>query len=148
MAIAVGKRKRDEEDDNEDGVDLKARFQAAFEARFKPLAKTSSPALPKVERIDQAASVIEEEDEDEDESEDSEWDGLSDEGDALVIVDHGSAKITDDEALRRQEMKVFMASCFGDNIAGLHANVVTEFQTTHTSSESSSRGQSEDGRCR
>ncbi len=50
MAVSIGKRKRNHgEDDAEDvagdGQDLKALFQKAFEARFKPLPPSESLPL-------------------------------------------------------------------------------------------------------
>ncbi|WPH00894.1 Hypothetical protein R9X50_00372800 [Acrodontium crateriforme] len=113
MAVSLGKRKRPEpkkvvakktakaeksESDSDD--DIRARFQRAFEARFKPL---ETPKVP----VRQDASGDES-----DEAEvqaDSDWSGISDEEDAVEVVEHGPGIELDREEQKR-EMKAFMSS--------------------------------------
>lgn len=121
MAVSLGKRKTrgeaEEPDDNENDNDLRARFQRAFEAKFRPLdGSKKSAKLTK--------QVVEEEDESLDDEE-SGWSGLSDEDEdddledyededddeseqqQIEIIDHGSTQKSEDED-RAYEKKAFM----------------------------------------
>ncbi|KAK3067892.1 pre-rRNA processing and 40S ribosomal subunit assembly [Teratosphaeriaceae sp. CCFEE 6253] len=110
MAVALGKRKRhereriDHAEDVEDG-DARARFQRAFEAKFKPLRKTEkSSASSKADPPEAVLNVVQDEDQI------SDWSGLSDEDDAVEIVEHALAGATASEDLAKQELKAFMSS--------------------------------------
>ena len=103
MAVSIGKRKRgsDPEADGdglEDEGALRARFQRAFEAKFKPL-----------ERVEPIPSKADDEisDEEDEGADESDWSGLSDEAEAVVVVQHGSTEY-DEQYSRRQDKKEFM----------------------------------------
>ncbi|KAK5167404.1 pre-rRNA processing and 40S ribosomal subunit assembly [Saxophila tyrrhenica] len=101
MAASSGKRKRDNSnDDSEDEGALRARFQKAFEAKFRPLdiKKPSPPPEPD-----------EDDHEDDEESEASDWEGLSDDEREVEVIQHGSARSPDAMAIER-EKKAFMSS--------------------------------------
>ena len=103
MAVSIGKRKRHESENesnisSEDEGAVRARFQQAFEAKFKPLER-STPFSLSEEPSDQ--------DESERSSDKSDWDGLSDGEGHLEIIDHegGHSKNQDQQ---NQERKTFM----------------------------------------
>lgn len=94
MTVALGKRKRRtdaekpqksvaaavvrrESSESSDGETAKALFRRAFEAKFKPLEKVERPKLDQVQG-----------DEDDDDGSHSDWDGLSEEEEAVEIVRH------------------------------------------------------------
>jgi hypothetical protein len=119
MAPALGKRKRisrvelerpsrspspssdSGESGESGGEDLQAIFRRAFEAKFKPL-----PVEPKKPKMEEAAA---QEDEDEDEGEDTDWAGLSDEGDGVEVIEFKSTRLDEDDAAKA-EMRAFMSS--------------------------------------
>lgn len=106
MAVEIlGKRKRrapeqittqEEIESNDD--DVRARFQKAFEAKFKPLPQIAI-----------STHVTHEDDEDaDDHDDDSDWDGISDEEEESVkVVDHWIEHDIEHEDQKR-EMKAFM----------------------------------------
>jgi len=117
MAVSLGKRKRTEiqrpaEEDEEDSEEERARqlFQRAFEAKFKPLTKHAAPAQVAVS--DRGASELDEEA--------SDWDGLSDDGDGVEIVDHGGVGEEDGMVVHSRAGKAYMSSKppSSDTIAG------------------------------
>ena len=111
MAISTGKRKRrddveDANNSNSDDDDIRARFQKAFEAKFKPLEVNQKPQ--KDAAMEQ--NVVQEDDQDDsDDLEDSDWSGLSEEENGVEVVSHAEAKPTDDIA-RQRGAKSFMVS--------------------------------------
>jgi hypothetical protein len=109
MAIALGKRKRradaEGSGDGGNGADddnVRALFQRAFEAKFKPLEKK--------EKLNEASETDEDSDSGDDGDEDD-WDGFSDEeeGGTVEVIQHDGGKNVDDERIRR-EKKLFMSS--------------------------------------
>ncbi|KAF2095247.1 hypothetical protein NA57DRAFT_79737 [Rhizodiscina lignyota] len=121
MAISLGKRKRHtaiparkdlpasdaSTSDLSDGEDVRAIFQRAFEARFKPLGSTK-----KKTKEEARTEVVEEllEDADGDDEEYSEWDGFSsdaedsevEEVERVEVVEHMSSSIPE---LRKAELR-------------------------------------------
>lgn len=108
MAVAIGKRKRggdskarDEETPDDD--EMRLRFQRAFEAKFKPLERSSQPKRITENAHDEVASG----------SEDSDFSGFSedeeeeDEGDHVEVIDHDQTRNGNSE-VARSEMRSFM----------------------------------------
>ncbi|KAI7220153.1 hypothetical protein KC333_g2513 [Hortaea werneckii] len=113
MAISTGKRKRrddveDSNHSNSDDDDIRARFQKAFEAKFKPLEVNQKPQ--KDAALEQNDAQEEEQD-DQDDPEDSDWSGFSEgeEEDGVEVVSHAEAKPNDDMA-RQRGANSFMSS--------------------------------------
>ncbi|KAI6881953.1 hypothetical protein KC363_g6094 [Hortaea werneckii] len=111
MAISIGKRKRrddieDSKHSSSDDDDIRARFQKAFEAKFKPLEVNEKPQ--KDAAPEQHVAQDDNQD-DTDDLEDSDWSGLSEEEDGVEVVSHAEAKPTDDIA-RQRGAKSFMSS--------------------------------------
>ena len=105
MAMSMGKRKReddegDSEDDTEDGSNMKALFQKAFEAKFKPLPPPETRPSYEEQPVP---------DEDSNDSDESEWDGLPEDNEQVEVIDHDASRLKDlvDEI---RERKSFMAS--------------------------------------
>ncbi|KAI7281328.1 hypothetical protein KC345_g4202 [Hortaea werneckii] len=111
MAISTGKRKRrDDVEDanhgNSDDDDIRARFQRAFEAKFKPLEVNQKPQKDAALEQD----VVQEDDQDDSDGlDDSHWSGISEEEDGVEVVSHAEAKRSDDMA-RQRGAKSFMSS--------------------------------------
>ncbi|RMY65288.1 hypothetical protein D0863_09229 [Hortaea werneckii] len=111
MAISTGKRKRrddveDANNSNSDDDDIRARFQKAFEAKFKPLEVNQKPQKDAALKQD----VVQEDDQDDsDDLEDSDWSGISEEEDGVEVISHAEAKPNDDMA-RQRGAKSFMSS--------------------------------------
>ncbi|KAI6793720.1 hypothetical protein KC332_g17316 [Hortaea werneckii] len=110
MATSIGKRKRrddveDSKHSSSDDDDIRARFQKAFEAKFKPLEVNEKPQ--KDAALEQQVAQEDEQD-DSDDLEDSDWSGLSEEENGVEVVSHAEAKPTDDIA--RQRGASFMSS--------------------------------------
>jgi hypothetical protein len=116
MAPALGKRKRISRADLErpsrspspssgasesDGEDLQAIFRRAFEAKFKPLAV--EPKKAKNEEVQV------EDDDDGEEEEDTDWAGISDDGDDVEIIEYKDSRLDEDDT-SKAEMKAFMSS--------------------------------------
>lgn len=106
MAISIGKRKRAQrEDDSGDGSDaesaLRALFQKAFEAKFKPLPITETQHH--VDDHSEADEISE------DSAESDEWDGLSDEGEPVEVINLNPASDKSQLDLA-QERRSFMVS--------------------------------------
>ena len=105
MAIAIGKRKREEGSDktgnsSDDEGALRAQFQRAFEAKFKPLARQGS--LPGTDSLDDA-------DEETQKLEESDWSGLSDDGEESIrVIEHESihSKLQDQQNGERKKFMV------------------------------------------
>ena len=108
MAMTLGKRKRrtveistvDQEGDSNDAgsaeLDAQELFRLHFEARFKPL-----PVVKEAER------AVEEPLEDESKV-DSDWDGISDDGEGTVeVVEHTGAQ-SRIALMSKEELKAFM----------------------------------------
>lgn len=104
MAVSIGKRKREQcEDDSDDGSEaesaMRALFQKAFEAKFKP--------LPLTETQHDVDDHVEADEISEDSAQSDEWDGLSDKGGPLEVInlnlasDHGQLDLA-------QERRSFM----------------------------------------
>jgi hypothetical protein len=84
MAVSIGKRKRADHDDTQDDnseaeFDVRARFQRAFEAKFKPLEPQSPVQDPEIDDDEYS---------DDEGSSDSEWRGIVDEVPAVQIFEH------------------------------------------------------------
>ncbi|KAI7557491.1 hypothetical protein KC317_g11590, partial [Hortaea werneckii] len=111
MAISTGKRKRrddveDANNSNSDDDDIRARFQKAFEAKFKPLEVNQKPQKDAALEQD----VVQEDDQDDsDDLNDSDWSGISEEEDGVEVISHAEAKPSDDMA-RQRGAKSFMSS--------------------------------------
>jgi hypothetical protein len=116
MAPALGKRKRisraelekpsrspspSSDSGESGGEDLQAIFRRAFEAKFKPL-----PVEPKKPKIEEVAV---QEDEHVNEEEDTDWAGLSDEGDGVEIIEFKDTRLDEDDTAKA-EMRAFMSS--------------------------------------
>jgi len=114
MAVMLGKRKRrvnisdsGQQSDELGDDDLKARFQRAFEAKFRPLEAVTS--------FKNAASAPElrsesdsDDDHDDGEEDDDRWSGLSSENDEIVeVVRHDAVDRIDPET-QRQAMRSYM----------------------------------------
>lgn len=102
MAVAIGKRKRQEGAENsdvnsEDEDAARALFQRAFEAKFKPLAHSEST----VKKHEPDLSEQKQESDDE-----SEWNGLSEDEEPVETVRHDNSQYTTQDA--RHERKAFM----------------------------------------
>lgn len=80
---------------------MRARFQKAFEARFRPL--ESRPAIPDVRSGSEVEDV-------ESIGEESDWSGLSEDQEPVETIHH-SAPQHDDQDVCRQEKKAFMVLC-------------------------------------
>ena len=125
MAVAIGKRKRssiskDDRDVSSDEDDVRARFQRAFEAKFKPLETSGKPSEPAQSGREQAAV---------EDGQDSDWSGLSEDddgvqgdeiGDVVEVVDHATSKTNRDGQARQFDMKSFMVSLFHAGHFQLH----------------------------
>jgi hypothetical protein len=111
MVPTLGKRKRETADssrkariigsERSDSLELDAKeiFRRHFEAQFKPLPSIRKPT-----------KVTEQESEDVSEEE-SEWDGLSEDGDGKVqVIEHTDAQ-SRMAAMSKEELKTFMVSC-------------------------------------
>ncbi|RMZ09911.1 hypothetical protein D0862_03432 [Hortaea werneckii] len=111
MAISTGKRKRrddveDANNSNSDDDDIRARFQKAFEAKFKPLEVNQKPQKDAALEQD----VVQEDDQDDsDDLNDSDWSGISEEEDGVEVISHAEAKPSDNMA-RQRGAKSFMSS--------------------------------------
>jgi hypothetical protein len=112
MAMTLGKRKRQtvethkggqregSDDSGSAGLDAQELFRRHFEAKFKPL-----PVVKKV------GTVVEEVPVDESE-EDSDWDGISDDGEGVVeVVEHTDAQ-SRIALMSKEELKAFMVCQF------------------------------------
>lgn len=113
-AEVLGKRKRrtpshvtnkDEQDSSDE--DMRARFQKAFEAKFKPLPqsiKTAKAITPK--------EISENNEGADDDDDESDWEGISSGEDEIVeVINHRSEHDIDREEQKR-EMKAFMVYRF------------------------------------
>ncbi|KAF2768693.1 hypothetical protein EJ03DRAFT_351887 [Teratosphaeria nubilosa] len=107
MSQSFGKRKRradvdvrGDENESADEKNIRARFQRAFEAKFKPL-ELEKPAKSEQSEDDDES--------DQSESDGSDWDGVSEDEITVEIVQHDSMNGRKRET-DRQEMKVFMSS--------------------------------------
>lgn len=124
MAASIGKRKRQtddngSEDGSEDEQALRARFQKAFETKFKPLSPSEHPT-----QIEEPEPI-----EEDSESEGSEWDGLSDEDVLVQVVDHHIPR-GEDQLNEKYERKSFMASIC-DHFYGYPTNTSQSPQNHH-----------------
>lgn len=100
MAISPGKRKRqDDEGDransSEDEDAMRALFQRAFEAKFRPLERTVSEREPESELEDEH-EIIE-----------SDWSGLPSDDEQIETIQHKTAS-TENNDLQRHQRKAFM----------------------------------------
>lgn len=111
MAVALGKRKRRVEVASEQGSvadmgaeskheDLQDVFRRAFEAKFKPL---------RVQKREQEVPEVVGEDEQDINDEESDWSGISEPEDSILVVEHASIQ-RPDVALDKQALKAFMVS--------------------------------------
>ena len=115
MAATLGKRKRvatvhsASHESSSDDDEARARFQRAFEAKFKPLKTTAKPvtAVAKVKAEIPAEKV-------EDDLSGSDWSGFSgdevevEKSEGIEIVNHGVVLEDDDDEMRKAELKAFM----------------------------------------
>ena len=106
MAVSIGKRKRqedgdDQQSDSEDENVTRALFQRAFEAKFTPLERRQSTIFEATQGVEP------DEDEDEEESA-SDWSGLSAEEEDPVETVQYSTSMAGDSDLQRHERKAFM----------------------------------------
>lgn len=116
MAVSIGKRKRagvapsaiETSPNSSSGgsdTDVRARFQRAFEAKFKPLPENHLKITNDKASNDNLHS---ESDEDLEDSEDG-FGGFSDEDEnAVEVIEHGEVQISTDQETGRREMKAFM----------------------------------------
>ncbi|KAH9828323.1 hypothetical protein Tdes44962_MAKER02488 [Teratosphaeria destructans] len=107
MSRSLGKRKRRADvdgrvDENEgaDEGDIRARFQRAFEAKFKPLELQKPINSDQSEGDDESVRSVDD---------GSDWDGVSEDATTVEIVQHDSMNGRERET-DRQEMKAFMSS--------------------------------------
>ncbi len=106
MAVSVGKRKRELNDDGSDaGSDdesaMRVLFQKAFEAKFKPL-----PPKEHQNHLDQQSEA---EEISEDSTDLDEWDGLSDDGESVHIVNLNQS-LSEAQVDQAHERRSFMVS--------------------------------------
>ena len=102
MAVSIGKRKRRGEenvsdDGSEDEATMRARFQRAFEARFKPL--ETAKRMPTKSEVEEVSDV--------DDDDGSDWSGLSEDENTVQVIGHEDAT-RDGQQLLRQEKRAFM----------------------------------------
>jgi hypothetical protein len=115
MALNLGKRKRISRAELEQqsrspspssgssdtgGEDLQAIFRRAFEAKFRPLAEERK-------KLKTAKSEVPEEVEGEDD--DSDWSGISDEGNGVQVVEFTGLELEPD-AMSKAELRAFMSN--------------------------------------
>ncbi|KAF2484712.1 hypothetical protein BDY17DRAFT_323546 [Neohortaea acidophila] len=108
MAVSIGKRKRKDIDDDGRGSGdehddaMRALFQKAFEAKFKPLERQQPVVDEDAESSDQNETPPEE---------DSDWSGLSyDEDDEEIETFHHDSSAIDQAQLDAHDRKSFMSS--------------------------------------
>lgn len=82
---------------------MRALFQKAFEAKFKPLPPTEDP-----KHLDQQSEA---EQISEDSADSDEWDGLSDEDESVQIVSHHQFS-SEDQVEQAHERRSFMVNRF------------------------------------
>jgi len=130
MAAPTGKRKRDDSDDgSEDEGAVRARFQRAFEAKFKPLdVRKPSPSPELI--VDDI-----EDDEDEEDLETSDWEGLSDDDGAVEVVELAVFPSHDASAIEREKKAFMVSSMSTPTICFL--TLVTVIKTTHSGGQCS-----------
>ncbi len=119
MTSSSQKRKRDREDSGdelEDEGELRARFQRAFEAKFKPLEKP-----PPLQNGQDDAEVSSPE-----ELSDDEWSGFDEDEVTVQVVEHAS---TGSVELDRRAEKTFMVCRTPSSLSAL-ANDCIVFPTT------------------
>jgi hypothetical protein len=108
MAVSIGKRKREQNDDaSKDESAMRALFQKAFEAKFKPL-----PPTEHQNHLDQQSEA---EGISEDSEDSGEWGGLSDEDESVHIVSHHQFS-SEDQVEQAQERRSFMVSRFNEQL--------------------------------
>ena len=106
MAVSIGKRKREQNDDGSDAGSgdedaMRALFQKAFEAKFKPL----PPKEPQNDPDQQCeAGEISE-----NSASSEEWDGLSDEDEPVQIISHNESS-PESPVDQAHERRSFMVS--------------------------------------
>lgn len=121
MAMTIGKRKRsvppeDVADGSEDEDAMRARFQKAFEKKFKPLEVSKVPAKEIDEESEDSEDFESDDDlevneEDDEDDEECDWSGLSDDENHVEVVDYNATKrSTEDEDTQRREKKAFMVA--------------------------------------
>ncbi|KAK3716869.1 pre-rRNA processing and 40S ribosomal subunit assembly [Vermiconidia calcicola] len=105
MAVTVGKRKRQEDDESsktssEDEDEIRNRFQRAFEAKFRPLQGFEARRPDEVvhDAVGQVSSPTE-----------SDWSGLSDDDDHVDVVNVDGSRSTSQD-IQSSEKKAFMSS--------------------------------------
>lgn len=103
MAVSIGKRKRQDDSDgtengSEDEGAFRVLFQRAFEAKFKPLERSTSLPGDENSEMEEASN---------DASEDSDWSGLSEDEELVEVVRHG-ANQNGDQSPQKNERKAFM----------------------------------------
>lgn len=105
MAVSIGKRKRQEDEDDKKGDSgdedaMRALFQRAFEAKFKPLERTvvTFPEPQNEAEFDEA---------DNSDGTDSDWSGLSGDQDPLETIQY-SVSHADNLDVQRNERRAFM----------------------------------------
>nr|POE53844.1 uncharacterized protein c3f10.08c [Quercus suber] len=129
-AEILGKRKRrvssravkNEEYDPSNDDDMRARFQKAFEAKFKPLPQLARPAnIPSAEELPPNV---------EDNDDESDWDGLSSAEEEIVeVINHHTDHDSNQEEQKR-EMKAFMSSKPPSSIDSLFASTSKRKKST------------------
>jgi hypothetical protein len=111
MAPALGKRKRVTREElqqqsrspspsshsDSEGEDLQAIFRRAFEAKFKPLPVEAKQ--PKIEEIEV---------EEDDDGDETDWAGISDEEDAVEVIEFKDSRLERDEDAKA-ELRAFMS---------------------------------------
>lgn len=80
---------------------MRALFQKAFEAKFKPLPQTEPHSEPDEQTESGSWS--------DDQEDHEEWDGLSDEDETIQIVNHDQSR-SDHQLDQQHERKMFMVS--------------------------------------
>jgi hypothetical protein len=86
---------------------MRALFQKAFEAKFKPL-----PTTEHQNHLDQQSEA---EEISEDSGDSDEWDGLSDEDESVQIISHHIFS-SEDQIEQAQERRSFMVSRFNEQL--------------------------------
>ena len=113
MAASTGKRKRDDDTDgtddgSEDEGAMRARFQRAFEAKFRPLERSTFFAYDEAPVDDDDSDAG---------SDESDWDGLPDD-EGLIEVGDYEATSKDSKDPQAREKRAFMVCAQGNICPG------------------------------
>lgn len=104
-SVREGKRESSEESESPE-VDAQELFRRHFEAKFKP--------LPVVKKAEKVVEIQEDESEEE-----SDWDGISEDGQAVEVVEHTDTQ-SRTALMSKDELKAFMVWYRPSILKGFH----------------------------